>query len=165
VRASEKEYKAAVRALDETVNDLQKKAPQAVAEVFNSTLEAKPGVQVELTKTEQTLHREFNIRFNKVDWKVSIELSYDPSLTELIEIGDRFINPGLFDSGVRHIGIRLSLTHPFMVEFAGADTNKIEPILRITAALGLSEIIAKDSYKNQVEVRRNFNELITNLSK
>jgi hypothetical protein len=47
-----------------------------------------------------------------------------------------------------------------MVEFAGADTNKIEPILRIAAALGLSEIIAKDSYKNQGEVRRNFNELI-----
>ena len=37
----------------------------------------------------------------------------------------------------------LSLTHPFMVEFAGADTNKIEPILRIAAALGLSEVIAK----------------------
>ena len=52
-----------------------------------------------------------------------------------------------------------------MVEFAGADTNKIEPILRIAAAFGLSEIIAKDSYKNQGEVRRNFNELITNLSK
>jgi hypothetical protein len=52
-----------------------------------------------------------------------------------------------------------------MVEFAGADTNKIEPILRIVAALGLAEIIAKDSYKNQGEVRRNFNELITNLSK
>ena len=96
---------------------------------------------------------------------MSIELSYDPSLTELIEVGDRFIKDGLFEKGVRKIGIRLSLTHPFMVEFAGADNNKIEPILRIIAALGLSEILAKDSYKNQGEVRRNFNELISNLSK
>lgn len=165
VRATEKEYKAAVKALDETVNDFEKKAPQAVADVVNSVSKVEESEQEELIKTEQTLHREFDLRFNKTDWKVSIELSYDPSLTELIEVGDSFIKEKVNNSKARQIGIRLSLTHPFMVEFAGADTNKIEPILRIAAALGLSEIIAKDSYKNQGEVRRNFNELIANLSK
>ena len=166
VRATEKEYKAAVKALDETVNDFEKKAPQAVADVVNSVSKvAEPEEQEELRKTDQALHREFDLRFNKTNWKVSIELSYDPSLTELIEVGDSFIKEKISDSSVRQIGIRLSLTHPFMVEFAGADTNKIEPILRIAAAFGLSEIIAKDSYKNQGEVRRNFNELIANLSK
>lgn len=165
VRATEKEYKAAVKALDETVNDFEKKAPQAVAEVVNSISKVAEPEQEELTKTEQTLHREFDLRFNRTDWRVSIELSYDPSLTELIEVGDSFIKEKLNNSSVRQIGIRLSLTHPFMVEFAGADTNKIEPILRIAAAFGLSEIIARDSYKNQGEVRRNFNELIANLSK
>jgi len=165
VRATVVEYKAAVKALDETVNDFEKKAPQAVADVVNSVSKVAEPEQEELTKTEQTLHREFDLRFNKTDWKVSIELSYDPSLTELIEVGDSFIKEKINNSSVRQIGIRLSLTHPFMVEFAGADTNKIEPILRIAAAFGLSEIIAKDSYKNQGEVRRNFNELIANLSK
>lgn len=165
VRATEKEYKAASKALDETVNDFQRKAPQAVSDVVNSTLIAEPEEKIELKRTEKTLHREFDIRFNKVDWKVSIELSYDPSLMELIEVGDSFIKERVNSSSVRQIGIRLSLTHPFMIEFAGADTNKIEPILRIAAAFGLSEILAKDSYKNQGEVRRNFNELISNLSK
>ena len=165
VRATEKEYKAAVKALDETVNDFQKKAPQAIAEVVNSISVTKSVEKVELTKSEKVLHRDFDIRFNKVDWKVSIELSYDPSLKELIEVGDSFIKEKINNSSVRQIGIRLSLTHSFMVEFAGADNNKIEPLLRIAAALGLSEIIAKDSYKNQGEVRRNFNELISNLSK
>jgi hypothetical protein len=165
VRASEKEYKASLKALNKTADDFQKKAPQAVAEVVNSILVSEPEERIELTKTEKTLHREFDIRFNKADWKVSIELSYDTSLIELIEVGDSFIKEKMNDSSVRQIGIRLSLTHPFMVEFAGADTNKIEPILRIAAAFGLSEIIAKDSYKNQGEVRRNFNELISNLSK
>jgi len=165
VRASEKEYKAAIKALDETVNDFEKKAPQAVADVVNNSTIAKTHEKEVLTKTEQTLHREFDLRFNKTDWKVSIELSYDPSLTELIEVGDNFIKNKINYSSLRQIGIRLSLIHPFMVEFAGADTNKIEPILRIVAAFGLSEIIAKDSYKNQGEVRRNFNELIANLSK
>ncbi len=166
VRATVEEYKAATKALDETIKDFEKKAPQAIADVINSVSKvAEPEEQEELTKTEQTLHREFDLRFNKTDWKVSIELSYDPSLTELIEVGDSFIKEKVNNSSVRQIGIRLSLTHPFMVEFAGADTNKIEPILRIAAAFGLSEVIAKDSYRNQGEVRRNFNELIANLSK
>lgn len=165
VRATEKEYKAAVKALDETVNDFEKKAPQAVTKLVNNVVAVAASEKEALTKTEQTLHREFDLRFNKTDWKISIELSYDPSLTELIEVGDSFIKEKVNNSSVRQIGIRLSLTHSFMVEFAGADTNKIEPILRMAAAFGLSEIIAKDSYKNQGEVRRNFNELITNLSK
>lgn len=165
VRATEKEYKSASKALNGTVDDFQKKAPQAVADVVNAASFAEPEPRSELIKTDKTLHRDFDLRFNKTDWKVSIELSYDPSLTELIEVGDSFIKEKVNDSSVRQIGIRLSLTHPFMVEFAGIDTNKIEPILRIAAAFGLSEIIAKDSYKNQGEVRRNFNELISNLSK
>jgi hypothetical protein len=117
-----------------------------------------------LTKTEKALTREFEIRFNKENWKVSMELSYDPSLKELIEIGDSFIANKATDENIRQIGIRLSLTHPFMIEFAGADTAKIEPILRIAAALGLSEVIAKRA-KIVGDVRRNFNELILNLSK
>jgi hypothetical protein len=164
VRASEKEYKAAKKALDETVDDFAKKAPKAVADIINSPAISTPE-QKTLSNTDKTLHREFDICFNQENWKISIELSYDTSLKELIEIGNAFINP-LKGNSLRTIGIRLSLTHPFMIEFAGADANKIEPILRIAAALGLSEVIAKSSgIKTQGEVRRNFNELISNLSK
>jgi hypothetical protein len=165
VRATETEYKAAVKALDTTVHDFSKKAPQAIADVVNNVPTTETIDKENLIKTEQTLHRDFDIRFNKTNWKVSIELSYDPALTELIEVGDSFIKEKINNTSIRQIGIRLSLTHPFMVAFAGADTNKIEPLLRIAAAFGLSEIIAKDSYRNQGEVRRNFNELIMNLSK
>ncbi|HMO32737.1 MAG TPA: ATP-binding protein [Lacibacter sp.] len=164
VRATEKEYKTAKKALDETVEDLEKKAPQAVADVINSISQVAEPEQEELKPTEKTLHREFEIRFNKENWKISMELSYDPSLKELIEVGDSFIKEKVKDESIRQIGIRLSLTHPFMVEYAGTDTNKIEPILRIAAALGLSEVIAKRS-KIVGDVRRNFNELISNLSK
>lgn len=165
VRATETEYKTAKKILDETVNDLEKKASFAVSDVVNTLSSAQEPEQQGLTKTEKTLHREFEIRFNKVNWNVSIELSYDPSLKELIEVGDSFIKEKSNDDSIRQIGIRLSLTHPFMVKFAGVDTGKIEPILRIAAALGLSEVIAKGSgVKTQGEVRRNFNDLISNLS-
>lgn len=164
VRATEKEYKTAKKALDETVDDLEKKAPKAIADVVNNTLKVAEPLQSILTKTEKTIHREFDIRFNKANWRVSIELSYDPSIKELIELGDSFIKEKLNDESIRQIGIRLSLTHPFMVEHVGVDTNKIEPILRMAAAFGLSEVIAKGS-KIVGDVRRNFNELILNISK
>lgn len=163
VRAGEKEYKAVKKVLDETVDDLEKKVPQVLTELRENPVEAKE--QEELIRTEKTLHREFQVRFNKSTWNISIELSYDPSLKELIEIGDNLINERTSNSLVRQVGIRLSLTHPFMVEFAGTDNSKIEPILRIVAALGLSEILARESgAKSQLEVRRNFNELINHLS-
>lgn len=166
VRATETEYKAARKILDETANDLEKKASLAVSDVINSFSDVQEPEQLTLTKTEKTLHREFEIRFNKVNWNVSIELSYDPSLKELIEVGASFIKEKSTDESIRQIGIRLSLTHPFMVKFAGVDTGKIETILRIAAAIGLSEVIAKGSgIKTQGEVRRNFNELISSLSK
>jgi hypothetical protein len=165
VRATEKEYKGAKRALDQTANDLEKKAPNAVEATMDSAASRPEIDKSQLTPTEKTLNREFEIRFNKIDWKIYIELSYDPSLKELVEIGDRFIKDKSGDSTVRHIGIRLSLTHSFMVEFAGVDNSRIEPILRMAAALGLAEVIAKGSgVKTQGEVRRNFNELISNLS-
>jgi hypothetical protein len=165
VRATEKEYKAAQKALDETTKDLEKRAGHAIETVVNTPKVSEPA-HPELIKTKKTFHREFAARFNKVNWSISIELSYDPSLKELIEVGDTFIKEKVKDNTVRQIGIRLSLTHPFMVEFAGADSSKIEPLLRFAAALGLSEVIAKSSgITTQGEIRRNFNDLITNLSK
>jgi hypothetical protein len=165
VRATEKEYKTTKKALDETVSDFEKKAELAIKETVD-TLKISEPVNQELSITEKILSREFGIRHNNTNWRVSIELSYDPSLKDLIEIGDHLVVEKTREKSVRQIGIRLSLTHPFMVEHVGVDNSKIEPILRIVAALGLSEVLAKESgIKTQGEVRRNFNTLISNLSR
>ncbi len=165
VRATETEYKSATKALNTTVEDLVKKVPQAITDTINAP-KVDEVEHPKLIQTDKTIHRDFEVRFNKVTWKITIELSYDPSLTELIEVANHLVNQKTTDSTVRQIGIRLSLTHPFMVNFVGVDNSKIEPILRFAAALGLSEVIAKESgIKTQGEVRRNFNELISNLSK
>ncbi len=162
VRVSEVEYKSAEKILDKTLKEVGKNIPKGIESVVNIVNEVVPD-KIELIKTEKTIHREIQIRFNKETWNVSIELSYDPSLKELIEVGDSFIKEKIEKDSIRQIGIRLSLTHPFMVQFAGTDISKIEPILRIAAAMGLSEVIAKRT-KIVGDVRRNFNELITNLS-
>lgn len=165
VRAKEKDYKeSGAKVLDKTAKDLQEKAPQAIKETFEKeAIDEEP--ERELIKTDKTIQKQFKVHFNKIDWNVFIELSYDPSLKDMIEVGKHLIpiNSKIFYE--RNIGIRLSLTHPFMVQFVGTDNIKIEPILRMSAAFGLAEIIAKESgAKTQGEVRRNFNELITKIS-
>jgi len=163
VRATEKEYKSAQKALDETVDELEKKVPEVLTELRENQIITEE--KEELNKTDKIIHREFEVRFNKITWKISLELSFDPSLKELIEVGDHLISGKNINTSVRQVGIRLSLTHPFMIEFAGVDNNKIEPVLRIAAAFGLAEVLARESgAKTQLEIRRNFNELINHLS-
>ena len=165
VRATEKEYKSTKKALDQAVSDLEKKAPAAIAQAREAFRNNHPDRET-LVETDKVIHRDFEARFNKITWRISVELSYDPSLKDLLEIGNHLIVDKIKDISIRQIGIRLSLTHPFMVQFVGTDNSKIEPILRMIAALGLSEVIAKESgAKTQGEVRRNFNELIGSLSR
>lgn len=165
VRATEKEYISTKKALDQTVDDLEKNAQQAITDVRETPKHYQLD-QEALIETDKTINRNFEVRFNKVTWKISVELSYDPSLKDLIELGDHLITKKISDPSIRQIGIRLSLTHPFMVQFVGIDNSKVEPVLRMAAALGLSEVIAKESgARTQGEIRRNFNELIYCLSK
>lgn len=60
VRATEKEYKAAKKALDVTVNDFEKKAPQAVAEVVNSSSSVAEPEQSELKTNPKNPQRIWN---------------------------------------------------------------------------------------------------------
>lgn len=163
VRPTADDYQSTKKTLNETVDDIEKKVPQVL-----SVLRDNPDKSIEkdsLTKTDKTLNRSFMVRFNKMTWSISIELSYDPSLKELIEVGDHLITEKKENNSLRQIGIRLSLTHPFMEQFVGVDSNKVEMVLRLVAALGLSEVLARESgSRSQLEVRRNFNELITHLT-
>lgn len=163
-RASTKDYKkSGSKALKNTISDLKENASKAIQETFESIAQESDIIQ-DLIQTEKAINKEFTVNFNKIDWRIFIELSFDPSLNELIEVG-KHLAPSENSTAERYVGIRLSLTHPFMVQFAGTDNHKIEPILRITAAIGLAEIIARESgVKTQGEIRRNFNELIKKIS-
>lgn len=165
VRAKEKDYKeSGTKALTNTAKDFEQKAPKAIQETFEKE-ENNEESDKELIKTEKAIYKEFNVNFNRIDWRIFIELSYDPSLREMIEVGKHLVLENPTNPNEKSIGIRLSLTHPFMIQFAGTDNQKIEPILRMSAAFGLAEIIAKESgAKTQGEIRRNFNELITKIS-
>jgi len=165
VRATDTEYKGAAKALDHTVDDLEKKAPQAIQDVKDNPAQI-PLEDAPLSAINKSITRQFTAKFNRLDWEIAIELSFDPAVKDLIEVGNHLLPleaQGRRD--VRQVGIRLSLLHPFMIQFAGVDNSKIEPLLRFAAAFGLSEVIAKESGSRLPgEIRRNFNELITKIT-
>jgi len=164
VRGSERDYQGASKVLDQTVNDFEKNAQSAITQVIDQG-SAPPDPDENLPKVEKNIQKDFKVSFNDTDWIISIELSYEPSIKDLIEIGNHLIVNPANEKNVRQIGIRLSLTHPFMVKHVGTDNQRIEPVLRIAAAFGLSEIIAKESgAPTQGEIRRNLNQLIGKLS-
>jgi hypothetical protein len=164
-RATEKDYQnSGTKALNQTVAVFEEKAPKAIQETFALNL-VEEEIEIPLIETDKAIYKSFKVNFNKINWLISIELSYDTSLNDLLEVGPHLIKEPSTEPNVKQIGIRLSLTHPFMVEYAGTENGKIEPILKIAAAMGLAEIIAKESgAKTQGEIRRNFNQLITKIS-
>lgn len=164
VRATEKEYQSATKALDQTVSDFEKNAQKAITDVLAQP-EAAQDDNASLPVVQKNIQKDFTVEFNDTLWKISIELSYEPTVKDLIEVGNHLIVSPDKSKDIRQIGIRLSLTHPFMIQHVGVDHQRIEPVLRLVAALGLSEIIAKESgARTQGEIRRNLNELILKLS-
>lgn len=160
VRTKDDDYKKTAKALGNTTRNFEQKVTNAV----QAAKENKEEEKNTLTETKKRFFKKFQIEFRDITWEVTIEMSYDPSLKDLYELGDHFI-PGQQNKDIRQIGIRLSLTHPFMVNFIGIENPKVESVLRIIASLGISEILAKESgAKTQGEIRRNFNKIINEFS-
>ena len=119
-----------------------------------------------LSKTEDTTNRDFEIEFNDTKWLVTIELSFDERITDWIEIGSHVLKNKSGNKTLRQVGVRMNLNHPFVVQFAGTDKNKLEPILRIAASIGLAEETAREAGVKQAgAVRLNLNKLLTAIAK
>jgi Histidine kinase-, DNA gyrase B-, and HSP90-like ATPase len=157
VRESAKNYqKVSQKVVDNTAEKIQETISADVKEIESKIVnEQEPEPLVDLKKS---YFKKFPLNISNIDYMVHIELSYDETIDELIQVGNHLVVEK--DDNYQNIGVRLSLIHPFMVEFAGDDHKIIEPILRLAVALGLSEIIAKKSGAPITEVRNNLNELL-----
>lgn len=152
--------KAADAVIKTAVDDIQSTLTPVITKIRSeSTIQVE---KLELTKTEDVSCRDFEIEFNDTKWLVTIELSYDEDITDWIEIGSHVLKYKNINKSLRQVGVRMSLNHPFVIEFAGADKNKLEPILRIAASIGLAEEIAREAGVRQAgTVRMNLNRLLT----
>lgn len=110
----------------------------------------------ELPQVPLVTKRVIELEHRGVNWQITLELSDDPALGDWLEVADTpdSTNP-------RKIGLRLALAHPFMERFGGATADRLEPLIRLAAAIGLAEITARDSgVRSAGVIRRNINSLL-----
>jgi hypothetical protein len=102
--------------------------------------------------------KSFSLPYNGQEWQIGIVLSYDDTSRNWYEITD-------FAEDVRkaprQLGIRLSMTHPFMDLYCDGSPIQTEALVRIAVCLALAETVARDGGQKLAGlVRTNFNELL-----
>src|SRR5207244_8655336 len=132
--------KGAEESTQNVADALADKGAPVVAELRDDQSAAP--VPQELAPLAALVRREITLSFPPWTWVVTVEHSVDPG-AEWLEISDGPSRPDR--DMIRRLGLRLSLAHPFMQRFAGANAELIEPILRVAVALGLGETIARES--------------------
>jgi len=146
-------------AVIEAVKDTGEVLKASAVPVLEEQIHAKPDTQgppPSLPRAEKSWKEVFPIELNGVKWQVTVEVTNDPAVGDWIRVFDT----GTI-KGVRHLGVSLSLSHPFMVRFVGTDFDRIKPFVRLAAAIGLAEITARESGAKQAgEMRRNINQLL-----
>lgn len=101
--------------------------------------------------------RRIEVEHRGVKWLITIELAMDPAIEDWITVADKPAARG----APRAITVRMSLAHPFMQQFCRADSEEIEALARVAAAIGLAEITARDAGVPQYgTIRRNLNQLL-----
>jgi hypothetical protein len=164
VERSTRDYRrGAHKATQRTSDTLRDHLPPVMDDLSDQDDAPDPGA--DLPEVEHASHRVIDLELHGQPWRIVLELSTDPAVGNWLEISDGVIqeHAGDAESSRRVIGLRLSLVHPFMQRFCGTDCEEIEPLLRVAAALGLAEIVARDGGLRQAgTIRRNVNELLRN---
>jgi hypothetical protein len=147
--------KAATKALKQAGDAIE----ESIAEVLLSVADKGPvETSAEPLAPQPSLAiREFTFSFRGEEWLVRIELADDPAEGDWLSISDR--PPS--QAGPDVTEIRVSMAHPFMVSFAQTDVAEIEPLLRVAAALAISEKLARRAgVRSAGTVRRNLNDIL-----
>ena len=155
------EYKrGAEAATGRTSDTIRDHVPPVLSAIRKDT--SAPSPPPKLSSATIAAHRVIDLELHGQRWRIDLELTDDPAVGDWLEISDHVDHDesGSKPQSRRTVGLRLSLVHPFMQRFGGTDSEQIEPLLRVAAALGLAEVAARDSgVRKAGTIRRNVNEL------
>lgn len=146
---------SARRAVANTTRALAERLPQVIESVAAADLVETPSQEKPHDAT--LARRHFAIRFRDTRWSIGVELTSDASESQWLAVSD--VAPSREEP--RRVGIRVSMVHPFMVRFAQTDSEDVEALLRVAAALGVAEVVARDAgVRKAGTVRRNVNDIL-----
>lgn len=146
---------AAKQAVANTTEAMQTRLPEVLPAV--AAAEPVETAAEEVPPTSTVASRRFDIRFRDKTWSINVELTDDPSESQWLVVSDTAETR----QDPRRLDIRLSMVHPFMIRFAQMETDDVEALLRVAAALALAEVLARDSgVRKAGTVRRNVNDIL-----
>lgn len=149
--------KAAEAATERTAEVIRREVPPVLGQQLKREPDTAPP-PAKLPAAVEASKREIPMELNGAKWRVILDLTSDPAISDWLSVGDK---APLDRNGERLVSVRLSLAHPFMERFGGADAESIEPLLRVAAALGLAEIASRDrGVRGAGTIRRILNELL-----
>jgi hypothetical protein len=146
---------AATQAVTNTTQAMQAGLPQVLPGVADAPPVETPNQ--EAPQRSRVAGRRFDITFRDKTWSINVELTDDPAESQWLVVSDTLETR----QQPRRLDIRVSMVHPFMIRFAQTETENIEGLLRVAAAMALAEVLARDSgVRNAGTVRRNVNEIL-----
>lgn len=139
---------------DRTSKTVKEEVPPVVeTQLLEGPENAPP--PADLPATEGLVANKVSLDIDGRTWKISIELSNDPAIGDWLSVSDE-----PWTGNVKRVQIRMSLAHPFMLQYSGVDVAQIEPLQRIAVAIALAEITARES---GVRMAGTFRRVINNL--
>lgn len=147
---------SAQEAITHTANAMEEYLPRLLPTLTDAAPVDAPNTA--LPTLPSLASKEMALAFRGRTWRVRIEVTEDPADSQWVSVG----NVEIAGSGDRRLELRIAAAHPFMVRFAQLDDEAFEAILRIAAAIGIAEIVARDSGISKAGTfRRNVNEILT----
>jgi hypothetical protein len=144
------------KAVSQTASALQRYLPTMLPALADAENVDVPTTV--LPSTSNLAAKELTITLRGRTWRIRIEVTEDPAEGDWLSVG----NMDIETDGSRQLDLRVSAIHPFMVSFAQLDENAFEAVLRLAAAIGLSELVARDSgIQKAGTFRRNINEILS----
>ncbi len=155
---------AATEAISSTAGALEEGLPRAL-DAIAAQPERDPAQELEPPPTElpepeaRLASRTIDTRFRSDAWRITLELTNDSNADDWVQISDQ--PAASAREQPRLLGLRVSLAHPFMVRFAGANAEDIDALLRVAAALGIAEVVTREmGLKGSSIFMQNINDII-----
>jgi hypothetical protein len=156
-----------VRASRAAIATLAEQAVSRTAAAIEATIETSfprladlppvPSTDTSLVERGILAARSFSFRFRSRPFTIKLDLTDDPAQGEWLQTS--IVAVGQADERV--LELRLSMAHPFMVRFGQGAADDLEGLLRVAAAIGLAEFLAREAgVQLSGTVRRNVNDIL-----
>jgi len=140
-KINEKDKQRIVKeAIDDTIKDVEENTPTTIEQIIDKNPE---NIKISQSHGEldpfQPIHHEsiISIPIGKDDWEITVRVNDDKSSIDWFHYAE--------DLNKKSIGVSLNMNHPFTINFQDNDGVSLQAMIRLSAALALSEVVSNQN--------------------